>query len=255
VTAKRCRGSTRSRPKLKLARFRCRGAGTALARVAGIESGAECDRLAPLLSALADGEATVADMTLLRPHLRTCLVCRARLRDYRAAPARVAAMAPPLAAGGLLALARDLLAALGVRWHQAAELVTGHKVAAVVASSAALAGGGAATVATVSDERALPGARAVAPARTTDRPASAPVAQPARAPTPAGRAPRRLPTATDKDAMRASASPPPVAAPSQGEFTPDADGHASADSDAHAQPRADDPSAETPGGDGGEFAP
>jgi hypothetical protein len=52
-------------------------------RLAGIESGAECERRAPQLSALADGEADAADMTLLRPHLRSCLICRARLRDYR----------------------------------------------------------------------------------------------------------------------------------------------------------------------------
>ncbi|MEA2442513.1 MAG: hypothetical protein QOH76_3937, partial [Thermoleophilaceae bacterium] len=54
-----------------------------LRRVEGIEAGAECERLAPLLSALADGEATAKDMAALRPHLRTCLSCRAALRDAR----------------------------------------------------------------------------------------------------------------------------------------------------------------------------
>src|SRR4051794_17412400 len=63
-------------------------------RVRGIESGAECERLAPLLSALADGEASAEDMAALRPHLRGCLACRSTLREYRAAPARVAALAP-----------------------------------------------------------------------------------------------------------------------------------------------------------------
>ena len=43
-------------------------------------------RLAPHLSALADGEATAEDMKALRPHLRTCLACRAQLREFRAAP-------------------------------------------------------------------------------------------------------------------------------------------------------------------------
>jgi anti-sigma factor RsiW len=52
-----------------------------LERVAGIESGAECERLAPLLSKLADGEAVAEDLAALRPHLRTCLACRARLRE------------------------------------------------------------------------------------------------------------------------------------------------------------------------------
>lgn len=62
-----------------------------------IESGAECERLAPQLSALADGEATPADREALRPHLATCLACRARLRENRAVPARVAALAAPAA--------------------------------------------------------------------------------------------------------------------------------------------------------------
>ena len=33
-------------------------------------------------------------MAVLRPHLRTCLSCRATLRDAREVPARVAALAP-----------------------------------------------------------------------------------------------------------------------------------------------------------------
>ncbi|MBA2566469.1 MAG: sigma-70 family RNA polymerase sigma factor, partial [Thermoleophilaceae bacterium] len=57
-----------------------------LERVAGIESGAECERLGPLLSAFADGEATAVQMTKLRPHLRSCLSCRAALRAFRELP-------------------------------------------------------------------------------------------------------------------------------------------------------------------------
>jgi RNA polymerase sigma factor (sigma-70 family) len=68
-----------------------------LERVAGIESGGECERLSPLLSKLVDGEADAADMTKLRPHLRTCLSCRAALREYRAAPATAAALVPAAA--------------------------------------------------------------------------------------------------------------------------------------------------------------
>jgi RNA polymerase sigma factor (sigma-70 family) len=212
-------------------------------RLAGIESGAECDRLAPQLSALADGEARAEDMALLRPHLRTCLVCRARLRDYRAAPAKVAALYPPVAAGGLIAALRELTggasgwfaeraAALSLRWHQAAELAAGHKVAAVVASTAALAGGGAATVAGVSDgeTRRAPVAAPAAP--TTPEPparAAAAAATPAasrddergerRAPARAA-APRASgpPSDTSPAAPPAQAVPPPAA----GEFTPDA---------------------------------
>ncbi|MGH2762920.1 MAG: sigma-70 family RNA polymerase sigma factor, partial [Thermoleophilaceae bacterium] len=63
-------------------------------RLAGIEGGIECAKLAPLLSALADGEASAEQMAALRPHMRTCLSCRARLCDFREAPARVAALVP-----------------------------------------------------------------------------------------------------------------------------------------------------------------
>ena len=69
-------------------------------RMAGIENGVECERMAPLLSALADGEADAAALAALRPHLRTCLACRARLREFRAAPARVAALVPAAAVVG-----------------------------------------------------------------------------------------------------------------------------------------------------------
>jgi RNA polymerase sigma factor (sigma-70 family) len=136
-------------------------------RVAGIEGGIECARLAPLLSALADGEADADAVALLRPHLRTCLSCRARLREFRAAPARVAALVPAaLLAGGnggglrsaaestlaavqqkadaLLAASHHKAAALGERAQTAAELIAGQKVAALAASAAALAGGGTA---------------------------------------------------------------------------------------------------------------
>src|SRR4051794_25465543 len=66
-----------------------------LQRVRGIEAGEECERLAPCLSAFADGEADAEDMAALRPHLATCLICRSQLREFRAVPARVAALAPP----------------------------------------------------------------------------------------------------------------------------------------------------------------
>ncbi len=124
-----------------------------LKRVNGIESGDECDRLAPQLSALADGEATAEDMKALRPHLRTCLSCRARLREFRGAPARVAALMPPAALAAtsdmgspLRAGLESLAAGLSERVGQGVELVSGSKVAAVAASAAIVAGGGAATV-------------------------------------------------------------------------------------------------------------
>ena len=208
-------------------------------RLAGIESGAECDRLAPQLSALADGEARAEDMALLRPHLRTCLVCRARLRDYRAAPAKVAALSPPVAATGWLT-----------------QLVAGHKLVAVLASTAALAGGGAATVAGVSE-----GEPRRAPAAATPAGPAAPQPPPRAALTPAAARDERRPRrerAPGRAAARAQAAPsarPPATPPAErpdppapgGEFTPDAP--------APAPPRTrPNPPAEHEAG-GGEFAP
>jgi hypothetical protein len=51
-----------------------------LERYAGIESGVECERLAPVLSAFVDGEADAARAMELRVHLRQCLACRAAVR-------------------------------------------------------------------------------------------------------------------------------------------------------------------------------
>jgi RNA polymerase sigma factor (sigma-70 family) len=134
-------------------------------QLAGIEGGIECARLAPLLSALADGEASAEQLAVLRPHMKTCLACRARLREFRAAPARVAALVPAglLGAAGaapsklealgnslqqkaeaLLGATQHKAATLGERAHAAVELAAGQKVAALAASAAALAGGGAA---------------------------------------------------------------------------------------------------------------
>jgi anti-sigma factor RsiW len=71
-----------------------------LRRVAAIQGGGECDRLAPLLSALADGEASAEQLALLRPHMRTCLACRSALKEFRTVPAKVAALLPPAGLAG-----------------------------------------------------------------------------------------------------------------------------------------------------------
>ena len=202
------------------------------ARLAGIEAGDECTRLAPVLSALADGEATPEQLAQARPHLRSCLSCRATLREYRAAPARVAALVPPAALvtggadGGLRAFAESLAGAV----HQAGELAAGQKVAAVAASAAALAGGGVAGVdglagnpdAVAKQEQAAPKPRAV-PARpppvvtTPPAPEPAPAPRAPTAPAPEPQALRKEPEAAREFAPDTSA---PQAAPVGGEFTP-----------------------------------
>jgi RNA polymerase sigma factor (sigma-70 family) len=53
-------------------------------RLAGIEGGIECAKLAPLLSALADDDASADQLGLLSRHMHTCIACRGRLRSLRA---------------------------------------------------------------------------------------------------------------------------------------------------------------------------
>jgi len=130
-----------------------------LERLGAIESGAECARWLPRLSALADGEAAAEDVAELRPHLRACPACRATLRELHAAPAHVALLVPPAAVGlaghaagggvaahaeaGLHALL-DRVTLLAARLQGAFEALPGAKLAAVAASTAAIAGGGVA---------------------------------------------------------------------------------------------------------------
>ena len=188
-----------------------------LARVASIESGAECDLVAPHLSALADGEGTAAGLAAVRPHLKSCLACRARLRDFRAVPARVAALAPVgmmAGAGGqaeparstfesLLGLAQHKASALGDRAHHVLELAGGQKAAAVAASAAALAGGGAVTAEQFSE-------------RAGDRPSPAAEVRKASQEPPAvrGRAePAPAPVDAPPPSPTAAPTPPPPPAP------------------------------------------
>jgi RNA polymerase sigma factor (sigma-70 family) len=124
-------------------------------RFGEIASGARCTDFETLLSASSDGETSELEDRRLRVHLRRCPSCRAALRDYRATPARLAELLPPgvllpvmeqgawwsrvgdwLSAGG-----GDRAGMLAARLQQSAEAIGAHKAAAVVASTAALAGG------------------------------------------------------------------------------------------------------------------
>jgi RNA polymerase sigma factor (sigma-70 family) len=51
-----------------------------LERFESIEAGTECQRWQPVLSAMVSGEATAAQITEARPHLRNCPACKATLR-------------------------------------------------------------------------------------------------------------------------------------------------------------------------------
>ena len=181
-----------------------------------ITSGGRCERFRPLLSAVCDGHASETDERTVRAHLAGCNGCRAALRAYRSAPARLAELVPravvlPLLerAGGWSRLGDWLSAgggeragALGAKLQQGAEMVSAQKAAAVVASTAAIAGGGAA----VHDHvRALPErepparAEQVAEPAEPQRPAAPgpqaaePVAMPAPRPEPTREEPARGP--------------------------------------------------------------
>ncbi len=139
-----------------------------LARYADIETGRECERWAPVINALIDGEATAAMLTEARPHLRNCPACRAMIRELRDTNASLAIVLPvattattAMAAGGhhepVTGLAMRLYEAVTGGVHErvassalkiqaGVEMASAGKVAAVVAASAAVAGGGIAVI-------------------------------------------------------------------------------------------------------------
>src|SRR3954466_3538487 len=78
----------------KVNRCLAEGRKSFLERFEGIEAGAECERWQPVLSAMVDGEATAAQVTDARPHLRNCPACRATLRGLHQANRPLAAVLP-----------------------------------------------------------------------------------------------------------------------------------------------------------------
>jgi RNA polymerase sigma factor (sigma-70 family) len=138
-----------------------------LARYAGIESGEECRRYEPAISAFVDGELAAAEIGALRRHLRGCGGCRATLRTLRGGQRSLGAVLPVgFAVGGLdgaesafAALVRayetvvghvqDRAVALAAKTQLAVEATGAMKVAAVAGAAAVVAGGGAVTTADV----------------------------------------------------------------------------------------------------------
>ena len=198
----------------------------------GIEAGESCERWLPVLTAIVDGEADADAVLQARSHLRHCTPCRATLRHLRMADRSLAVLLPvgggaPVAAGldldvdlpgltdgphGVLGRLADALsaflheraAAATVRLQSTLDLAANHKVAAVAASAAAMAGGGVAV------EQARPELGHPRPAvqarSTTARPhGGAPAVRRGRAPRDdrERRTPRRL-----RDAAEAGAAAP-----------------------------------------------
>jgi RNA polymerase sigma factor (sigma-70 family) len=193
-------------------------------RLARIEAGSECERLLPLVSALVDGEASSEDLRALLPHLRACLACRARLRELRAAPKRVAALLPPVAVAhgdpagplrsffeSMLGAAQHKAAAFGERAHTAAELATGQKVAAVAASAAALAGGGAAVDQFANHRRPPP------PTRPAEQVETKPVTEEV----PVEPAPQSAPPVAEQSPAQPAPAPAPDPPPAPPQLPPD----------------------------------
>ena len=215
-----------------------------LRRFAGIESGAECARWAPALSALADGEATAPQLADLRGHLRNCAACRASLVAIRRSQPQVAAAAPVAASGGLLSALAGWVQERATVLHGVAESASASKAAAVVASTAALAGGGVAVERharerptpppvepVVADQRPVPAAVTTVPdpgGAALPRVARAPATQPKRArkddpPDPAPDASfapelRRAPRTAPPPPLSATPTRPPAPAPATGPF-------------------------------------
>jgi RNA polymerase sigma factor (sigma-70 family) len=148
----------------KVNRCMTEGRRSFLERYEGIESGAECERWLPVISALVDGEATPRQVLELRPHLRNCPGCRATLKALQDSTRPLAALLPValvVADAGSRDYLMDVLLRLyeGIAGglHERAvnsltkaqaliEASAGGKVATVAASAAVVAGGGYASV-------------------------------------------------------------------------------------------------------------
>jgi len=149
--------------RTKVNRCLYEGRRSLLERYAGIESGEECERWAPLLSTLVDGEATNAELVELRPHLRACAACRGVVRELHRSGESLRIVLP---VGAIVAAAAQVEPAghvfvkvyetattwLGERAASSfvrAQLVvdaasaSAGKATAIAAASAAVAGGGA----------------------------------------------------------------------------------------------------------------
>ena len=170
-------------------------------RFGEIAAGTACRRYQPLLSVACDGHAGADDERLLKAHLASCSGCRAALREYRSAPVRLAELLPPAIVLPLLdraslwsrindwfaITAGERATAIGVKLHQSAEVVSAQKTAAVMASAAAIAGGGAAVQ--HADRPGRDRAAREEQAHRTSPPEAAAGAQPARVALPASTKP------------------------------------------------------------------
>jgi RNA polymerase sigma factor (sigma-70 family) len=137
-----------------------------LARLEGIESGAECERWQPALTAIAQGEATAEQITDARPHLRNCPACRAQLKALHRRP--LTAMLP-IGLVSVLGRLSGLVERLLPGGEASMAAANGTKLAALLATGAAATAGGGFVMA---QERAQPHHAPTRPVHTTTAPAA-----------------------------------------------------------------------------------
>lgn len=148
----------------KVNRCLAEGRRSFLARYADIESGIECERWLPIISAIVDGEATSEQLVELRPHLRNCPGCRTALKALSDSSEPLAAVLPvPLAVvatdagqhvSGLFTRVYEILAGglhdravtSYTKVQAVVEATAAGKAAAIAGAAAAVASGGYATV-------------------------------------------------------------------------------------------------------------
>jgi RNA polymerase sigma factor (sigma-70 family) len=247
----------------KVNRLLSEGRKSARLQVAAIDGGRECDRVEPLLSLIADGEADAAVQQDARLHLEGCARCRATLRDYTLAPRDLAA-AMPL---GVAAIHSGWWDRMLEPFNRVAEffgarasggsgdsaLAVSKKALAVIAAGATVVGGGAAIHKATNDNK--PSKVQSAPARAAAKPLVSPISVPDRR-----AAERRRARAADRRAKAASEADVVDAAtrstndPGLVDETPAADVPADADQGVAADPK-DTGTDNGNGGDPGGLAP
>lgn len=109
------------------------------ARFEGIESGAECERWQPALTAMAQGRATAEQLTDARPHVRNCPACRAQLKALHRRPL---AAVLPLGVVSLLGRVGGFVERLLPGGEASMTAANGTKLAALLATGAAATAGG-----------------------------------------------------------------------------------------------------------------
>lgn len=167
-----------------------------LERFEGIEEGAECERWQPVLMAMVSGEATAAQITDARPHLRNCPACKATLRGLHQSQRPLKAVLPVglvSVAAKLSGLMERLLPGLGGGGDAGGAAaggagllgIGGAKLAGLLAAGAvATAGGGLVVAKDAHDDagRGAAAARAVRAAPARRAVSAAPARPVARAP-------------------------------------------------------------------------